>query len=123
MFKNLEFLKRNVRSPKEFERVLRDYFREDVIMLFDAKDNMYHFKSDMKALDFALMIYQDKCVHLELIKINGREKPFGTRLANGDVIEAVFNEHFKNAMDGWEDLLMQKAAKRNLESLKGIKIL
>ena len=50
-------------------------------------------------------------MHLELIKINGREKPFGTRLANGDVIEAVFR-HFKNAMEEWEDLLMQ-AAKRN----------
>ena len=31
--------------------------------------------------------------------------------------------HFKNTMNEWEDLLMQKAAKRNLESLKGIKIL
>ncbi len=122
LFKNLEFIKRNIRSPKEFESALRSYFRQDTIMIFDSKDNMYHFKSGMTALDFALLIYHDECKYLELIKINGREQAIDTKLMNGDVIEVIFNEYFENKMDGWEDLDLQKDAKRVLEVLKGIKL-
>ena len=90
IFRNLEQLRQEVRSPHQFEKVLRTYFREDHLILFDHLNNLYYLKKPASVLDFALMAYGKKCKRLKTIKVNGKKEGLDAVLGNGDVIEIQF---------------------------------
>lgn len=90
LFKNLEVLKHETPSPKKFKEALVNYFAKERLILFDEKNNIYHFKKPLTALDFAFLVYKERCLHLDSIKINGRQQPLDTDLSDGDVIEVNF---------------------------------
>ncbi len=90
LFRNLESLRQEARSPRQFAQTLRNYFNEDHIALFDHRNNLYHLKHPATALDFLCLI-QPRRVHLlKGVKINGREQPLSTNLRDGDTVEAKF---------------------------------
>lgn len=90
LFRNLLSLREEARSPKQFETALRTYFNEDHIALFDEKNNLYHLKKPLTALDFICHVHERRCVHLSSVRINGRDRPTDTPLQNGDTVEARF---------------------------------
>ena len=90
LFKNLKSLKEEVRSPKEFSTVLRKYFDENQIAIFDTENNLYHIKKPATALDFVCRVYPDRYKKLKEVLINGRLRSFDTPLNDGDVVRAKF---------------------------------
>ena len=90
LFKNLKSLKEEVRSPKEFATVLRKYFDENQIAIFDFENNLYHIKKPATALDFVCRVYPERYKKLREVRINGRIRPFDTPLNDGDVVNAKF---------------------------------
>lgn len=90
LFRNLESLRHEARSPKQFEVALRTYFDDDHLALFDAKNNLYHMKEPVTALDFICHAFGRRCASLRSIRINGRELPMETLLHDGDTVEPRF---------------------------------
>ena len=90
LFRNLESLRMEARSPAQFEQVLRTYFREDHIVLFDAENHLYHMKKPATAMDFAWVAHGKRCVRLKSVRINGRDQPPDTLLHDGDIVEVEF---------------------------------
>ena len=87
IFQNLEHLRSQVRSPKQFEQALRTYFRDDHLVIFDSSDNLFHLQKPANAIDAALLLNQNKARRLKKIFINGKEADLDTPLENGDVIK------------------------------------
>src|SRR3989344_4348353 len=52
LFRNLQSLRAEARSPKQFEQALRKYFSEDHLAVFDHQNNLYHLKKPATVLDF-----------------------------------------------------------------------
>jgi (p)ppGpp synthase/HD superfamily hydrolase len=90
LWRNFQHLREGARSSKEFEEALRTYFREDHIVIFDAKDHLYHLHKPATALDFVCLAFDAKCAQLQAVRINGRERPLDTPLQNGDTVEPIF---------------------------------
>ena len=92
LFRNLEILREEAKSPKKFEEALRTYFGEDHIAIFDARNNLYHLKVPATALDFLCKIYGRRCKFLKTVSVNGRERPLDTPLHDGDTVDAKFGK-------------------------------
>ncbi len=90
LFRNLEILRRESRSPQQFKKAMRSYFQDDFIMIFDHKNNLYNFKRPVTAMDFAFIVYKSRCRRLKEIKVNGRVQSLDTFLHDGDVVEVKF---------------------------------
>lgn len=116
LFKNLEVLKHETPSPKRFKEALVNYFSEDRLILFDEKNNVYHFKKPLTALDFAFLIHKERCLHLKSIKINGRHQPLDTDLSDGDVVEVTFGRK-KTFTRKWRKICHNKSSKKLVSKL------
>ncbi len=92
LFRNLQSLKQHTRSPGQFETALRTYFREDHLALFDHRNNLYHLKKPLTALDFVCSVSPGRVQYLKDIRINGRLRPIDTLLHDGDAIEPAFTK-------------------------------
>lgn len=92
LFRNLQSLREEVHSPKQFEQALRTYFTEDHIALFDPDNTLYHLKKPVTALDFACHVHGRRVKYLKGVRVNGREQPLDTALVNGDTVEARFGK-------------------------------
>lgn len=90
LFRSLQNLRKEARSPQQFETALRTYFSDDHLALFDTKNNLYHLKKPVTALDFICQVYGKRCRYLKTVQINGREWSFDTLLRDGDTVEARF---------------------------------
>ncbi|TSC57381.1 MAG: GTP pyrophosphokinase [Candidatus Peregrinibacteria bacterium Greene0416_19] len=90
LFRNLQSLREEVRSPRQFEEALRTYFREDHIAVFDDRNELYHLKRPVSALDFICHVYGRRSGRLRGLRINGRPQPAGTLLRDGDTVEPRF---------------------------------
>ena len=113
LFRNLQSLRDEASSPKQFEEALRMYFREDHIAVFDAENNLYHLKEPASAMDFACLVYPKKCHRIKQIPINGRKQPVGVRLHDGDAVEVQFSRD-KRSRKEWIDACFHKATKKKL---------
>lgn len=118
LFKNLEVLKFERPSPKQFKEALVNYFAKERIILFDEKNNVYHFKKPINALDFAFLVHKEKCIYLKSVKINGRKQPLDTELSDGDVVEVTFGRK-KTFTRKWRSILKQKSSKKIVSNLVG----
>jgi len=90
LFRNLESLRHEARSPKQFETALRTYFDDNHLALFDAKNNLYHLKEPVTALDFVCHAFGKRSAFLRSVRINGREQPMDSLLHDGDTVEPRF---------------------------------
>ncbi|MDD5751813.1 MAG: hypothetical protein PHS73_04835, partial [Candidatus Peribacteraceae bacterium] len=90
LLRNLASLREEARSPERFEETLRHYFRDDHLAVFDAENHLYHLKGPVTALDFVATAHPKRLPFLKTIRVNGRERPFGTLLRSGDTVEAFF---------------------------------
>ena len=90
LFRNLESLREESRDPKQFEQALRKYFREDHIAVFDARNNLFHFRKPASVLDFVCHVYPSRFHLLKEVFLNGRRRTPDTRLEDGDTVDAVF---------------------------------
>jgi len=92
LFRNLESLREEARSPEQFEKVLRTYFRDDHVAIFDHRNNLYHLHRPATALDFVCHAFPRRLGRLKAVRINGREQHPGTALRDGDIVEAMFGK-------------------------------
>lgn len=92
LFRNLQSLRTEARSPEQFENALRMYFHEDRLALFDTKNNLYHLRKPVTALDFVCHVHGKRSMRLASVKINGRERSMDTTLNDGDTVEAKFGK-------------------------------
>lgn len=90
LFRNLQSLRHQAESPKEFESVLRKYFREDQMAIFDSQSNLYHMKKPSTALEFVEHVYPNRAKRLKLVRVNGRQRSVDVLLNDGDTVEAKF---------------------------------
>lgn len=116
LFRNLENLREEARSPKQFQEAMRMYFREDHIAVFDSDNNLYHFKQPVSALDFVCRVYPTRCGKLKEVRINGRKRHISLRLHDGDIVEAKFARE-NTAKKSWEDACFHTGNKKHLHAL------
>ena len=92
LFQNLERLREDSRSPRQFEEALRKYFSHDRITVFDSESNLHHFKKPLTALDAVASMHPERFALLKTVKINGRKQAIDTQLRDGDTLEPLFGE-------------------------------
>lgn len=100
LFRSLALLKEEAREPKQFTAALRTYFRDDHIALFDAKNNLYHMKSPVSALDFLCHVHGKRVTRLKSVFINGRLRAIDSKVHDGDTISAQFGKK-RTMHKGW----------------------
>lgn len=111
LFRNLESLQQETSTPAQFEKALRTYFSSNHYAIFDEKNNLYHIKQPLTALDFACHVHGNKCKSLKGVKINGRERSIGTTLQDGDTVEVQFG-HKKTVSRRWLHKCEHEATKQ-----------
>lgn len=114
LFKNLEMIRAEAPTPKQFEVALRKYFNDDQIAVFDDKNHLYHLKAPATALDFAYHTYPKKFAQLREVKINGRIMKYDTVLKNGDIIELSFSR-IKLVTTEWSKACNHKNTKKAVQ--------
>ena len=92
LFRNLQSLREESHSPKQFEHALLTYFDGDHLAVFDPQNTLYHLKKPVTALDFTCHAYGRRVKYLKSVRVNGRERPLDTALSNGDTVEARFGK-------------------------------
>ncbi len=90
IFRNLETLRLEAGSPKQFEQALCTYFRHDHLVIFDEKNNIFHIKKPVTVMDFLCFTVPERCKFLKEVKVNGKIDEFDRLLHDGDVVEARF---------------------------------
>lgn len=116
LFRNLEILKVETQSPKQFENVLRTYLRHDHLGIFDHKNNLYHLKNPATVMDFICLAYKYKAAKVKNVRVNGKESDLSRPLKNGDVVEVFFTK--KAVLDRrWVTACSQKSSKVLIKSL------
>lgn len=118
LFRSLALLKEDARRPKQFTEALRTYFRDDHIALFDPKNNLYHMKKPVTALDFLCLVHEERIQYLKLVRINGREQAMDTKLQDGDTIAALFGKK-KTLSASWKYLCQHDAMKKKIREFAG----
>ncbi|MDD5103260.1 MAG: HD domain-containing protein [Candidatus Peribacteraceae bacterium] len=113
LLSNLEALRSEARSPHQFEEVLRRYFRDDHLAVFDGENNLYHLKNPATSLDLICLAFPKKFPHLARLRINGRHRPFGTPLRDGDTIEPSF-AHSRTITPAWIPSCRHQLTKRKI---------
>ena len=90
LFKNLLTLQAETRSPRQFANALRHYFDDGHIAIFDAKNNLYHMKKPVTALEFIERMQNGAKKRAPAsFRVNGRIVPGTIVLQDGDTVEAV----------------------------------
>lgn len=115
LFRNLQTLRQQSRSPAQFEKALRNYFNEDHVAIFDTENNLYHMKKPATALDFVCHAFPKKCFRLKSVKINGRKKALQTVLHDGDTVEPFFGRTVTSQKD-WIHACMHDASQKIIRS-------
>jgi (p)ppGpp synthase/HD superfamily hydrolase len=90
LFRNLEILRAEARSPRQFEQALRKYFSDRHLAAFDHRNNLYHLQRPATALDFAWTAYPRRWMKIKNIRVNGREQPLSAQIRDGDIVEVRF---------------------------------
>ena len=116
LFRNFNSLVAETRSPARFAAALRMYHREDRLAIFDGDGTLYHLKRPVSALDFACHLDGRRCRYLKSVRINGRTRPIGTLLHDGDTVEARYTR-VPQAQKSWLQECHLPRTRAVLESL------
>lgn len=92
LFRNLENLREESRSPRQFEQALRKYFNEDHAAIFDGRNNLYHLRKPATALDFVVHAYPEQYPFAHAVYINGRRRQLDTPKQDGDIVDTRFRK-------------------------------
>ena len=87
LWRNLQTLRAETRSPVQFEKALRSYFDESHLAVFDAEDNLHHIPRPATARDFLKIVHPEVSKKVREVRINGRKKPVDAELRDGDCVE------------------------------------
>ncbi|HLD07554.1 MAG TPA: HD domain-containing protein [Candidatus Peribacterales bacterium] len=115
LFRNLQSLRAEVRSPKQFSAALRKYFSEDHLAIFDHENNLHHLRKPAEVLDFICHAFPRRFQLLQNVKVNGRKVGLDTSLRDGDIIEPVFGRK-PLAKKEWLMLCRHSSTKKLLRS-------
>ena len=113
LFRNLDNLRMETQTPKQFEEALRMYFREDHIAVFDAQSNLNHFKKPVAVIDIACALYPQKYIRLKSVAINGRIRSLHTLLHDGDTIDITFGRK-KTIAPKWEQYALYPSTQKKI---------
>lgn len=113
LFRNFESLREEARSSEQFSDALRQYFREDHLVIFDPKNNLYHIKKPVTALDFVCHAWPQRVAMLKHISINGRQRAMNTPLNDGDIVDPKFGRS-KTVQKDWVNACVQKKSRKLL---------
>lgn len=116
LFRNLEYLREESRSPRQFEQALRKYFNEDHVAIFDAKNNLYHMRQPATVLDFLVLAFPGQFAFTQYVSVNGRRRSLDTELHDGDIVEAHFKKTVQAAKQ-WLAYCEHRHTKRMLKNL------
>ncbi len=116
LFSNLFILRESARSPEQFEKLLRTYFRDKQIALFDPADNLYHLPSPVSALDFACHTAGKHVRYLKEILVNGRRAPLDADLKDGDTVECRFTKK-PTMRSHWVKACQQASSRKLLKEI------
>lgn len=119
LFRNLETLRQESRTPEQFAKALRMYFSDDQVAVFDKENNLYYLKKPSCALDFAGVVYQKRCQKLKEIHVNGRKRPLDTLLQDGDTVEVLFGRD-RQFKDEWIEVCRLKATRKLMRELSKV---
>jgi GTP pyrophosphokinase len=122
LIRNLESLRQETVTPKQFEEVLRKYFQEDHIPVFDQLNNLIHIKKPATAMDFVAEIHDRRLHMLKAVKINGRYCSLDTPLKNGDIVEPFFGRTVAIQTKWLSACHHPSAVKKIKIALKGVKV-
>lgn len=116
LFNNLLVLRESSHSPEQFAVLLRTYFNEKQIVLFDKNGNLHHLRSPVTALDFICQTMGKRVRFLKSVRVNGRSDALDTLLKDGDTVEGIFGR-LPVRMQGWKVRCRQPASRKLLASL------
>lgn len=95
LLRNLQHLRENSVSSKQFEQALRTYFSEQQMAVFDHRNNLYHLRKPATALDFICHVYGKRCRFLKAVRINGRLCDPDAVLHTGDTVQPLFSKSLR----------------------------
>ena len=116
LFRNLESLRTEARSPQEFEAALRTYFREDHLIIFDEKNRLYHLKKPATVMDFACMAAGKRFGALKIARVNGRVASFDALLHDGDIVDLSFGRSLLIKPD-WAHACKHASARQTIRTV------
>lgn len=116
LFRNFQSLREESRTAEQFADALRQYFREDHLAIFDAKNNLYHMKKPVSALDFVCHAWPQRVSVLKDIMINGRSRPMDSLLNDGDIVDPQFGRT-KTIKREWITVCQQKKSQQLVKDL------
>lgn len=116
LFSNLLVLREAARSPDQFKNLMRTYFNEKQIALFDPKNNLWHLPSPVTCLDFACHTAGKRVKFLKSVRVNGRHAPQDAELRDGDTVECSFGRGV-TLKPAWLKACKQTASRKLLRSL------
>ena len=117
LFNNLLVLRESAHSPEQFATLLRTYFSDNQVVLFDGDGGLHHMRSPLTALDFGCQTAGLRIRFLKNIRVNGRTASFDTALKDGDTVECQFGRTVLS-VDGWEKWCRQTSSKKHLRSVQ-----
>ncbi len=103
-------------SSEEFIQTLKTNLCEGQIFVQTPKGKVLEFVEGATALDFAYAIHSqvgNMCVGA---KINGKIKPLGTKLQNGDIVEIITSQNSKGPSKDWLKIVVTSTAKAKINS-------
>lgn len=103
-------------SSEEFIDTLKTNLCEGQIYVQTPKGKVLEFVEGATALDFAYAIHSDVGNFCVGAKINGKIKPLGTKLQNGDIVEVITSQNSKGPSKDWLKIVVTSNAKSKINS-------
>ncbi len=116
LFRNLESLREESRSPQQFAVALRQYFRDDHVPVFDVQNNLFHLKRPATVLDFLCLAKDRRLPRLKGVRVNGRMSVLHAPLHDGDTVEP-FYARTRTVAKEWLSACRHARSRRILRSL------
>ena len=116
LFRSLKILQQRVRSADKFQNLLKTYFRDDRLIIFDQNNNLYHINRPATVLDFVCQTYKNKFSKIKKALVNGKTSPLNQALKNGDVVQINFKR--TNSIDAdWLSGALQEQTKQLIRTM------
>ncbi len=103
-------------SSEEFIDTLKTNLCEGQIYVQTPKGKVLEFVEGATALDFAYAIHSDVGNFCVGAKVNGKIKPLGTKLQNGDIVEIITSQNSKGPSKDWLKIVVTSNAKSKINS-------
>lgn len=103
-------------SSEEFIKTLKINLCEGQIYVQTPKGKVLEFVEGATVLDFAYAIHSDVGNYCIGAKVNGKIKPLGTKLQNGDIVEIITSQNSKGPSKDWLKIVVTSNAKSKINN-------